>query len=719
MSVARARSVLGLALVAAAALGFFAWRRGNASAPPAETEQVAPPSNAAGPRLADEREPTDAAPARESIEPANEAAAFESPSTSVVSPPDVPANRSLLRGRVVDARGAGLADAAVEVEAIELRAGGTTPSIAERFERALRTEADGGFELDVPERRALIARASTPGHAPAFASPVFGGEVLTLVLLDAGELEIVVRDGAGAPIEGAKVRAWNRDAQGATAWSSAARTDAAGFARIGDAPRARIALLASDPPRADARRNVDLSGEAKVRVELALADGLALRGSVAAAADGAPIEGARVGCDALGFAATDARGRFELAGIAPTMSAWGIGALHAGFAPTYLYVQIDGESGDRVLDFRLERAPALTGTVVDAGAHPVPGAEVLAAGRQPTKAFTGENSQVSTATDANGRFRIDPVHPRSRWTLRVRGPSGGEALVEAGPFAEGVEEIDLGEIALREAASIRGRIEGAGDPTALRVALRPNERDANRLRPPIALALPDPWGAFRFDRIVPGRYFVELRSADGDDEESARAVVEVELDAGELEELVLTAGRARIEGRVIDPAGRPAKRSALVVEALDGSGRVVAHAGLDRDASFALALPDAGEYTVVVLDRTLRYETEHVEGVRADGAPLRLRLHERTGGARIAGRLLRADGQPVSDVTVSFRNAESFEPLGRVAVPDASGAFEIRGLEEVPYFVEVVDFEGRYVEPPARVVQPHDDAIEIVLEARS
>jgi hypothetical protein len=69
-------------------------------------------------------------------------------------------------------------------------------------------------------------------------------------------------------------------------------------------------------------------------------------------------------------------------------------------------------------------------------------------------------------------------------------------------------------------------------------------------------------------------------------------------------------------------------------------------------------------------------------------------------------------------LTVAFRNAETLEVLGRVAIPEASGAFAIEGLENMPYLLELTDFDGRYAPEDAHLVRPGDAPIEIVLEPR-
>lgn len=641
---------------------------------------------------------------------ANAVAPVEEPSAPGPEPPVE--DRGRLRGSVADGSGAAVGGARVEVLPLRLADTGTVSFAGAEA----RTATDGRFELNVPERAPLLVRAERNGFAPAWKSPVFGGQDVRLVLGEAGRIEVLARSEEGEPIASARVSVWCDGGPGVTSFRSESETDESGTAAFEGVPRASVSVLARAPPRAHARRRVDLASDSEVRIELVLARGRAIRGRVTSAAGGLPIAGARVGSKALGFAIADAEGRYEIAGIAPTASSWGIGAVAAGFAPRFLYVEVS--QGDVELDFGLEVGVALTGRVVDGAGTAVPGAAVAAGARLATAAFTGETLTLEAFSGPDGRFAIDPVHPQSSVFLRVVGPLGDVAERRAGPFLE-EKDTDLGDVVLSKHAGVFGRVEVASGAPAggFEVTLRPAPDAASAgARAPLARTLADPWGDFRFERVAPGAYLVELRAEESGE---ALAVRAVELAAGIREEVMLIAGRRRIYGRVVDASGRAIERSGIRALALDEGGSIVAHTQIKGDGAFVLPVPTYGEHELVLRDPSLRFEEERVERAVPDGPEIVVRLRPRTGGRRVEGLVRLADGRALEGLIVSFRAAESGETVGRVAFTDARGVFELDGLEDAPYLVEILDHAGRFEQAEPSLARPSGGPLEIILEERT
>jgi hypothetical protein len=623
-----------------------------------------------------------------------------------------PGDRTRITGRVLDEAGAPIGAALVEAhEFSRARSSRARPS------PQVHTDVDGRFVLVVTERTALRVQAVADPYAVTWRAPVFGGEEISLVLRPVARIDVRVTLLDGAPASGARVRVANRDGERAAAWRAEIETDAAGRGVFQGAPRARLSLSASAPPQASDSTIVDTSEVTEVLVELVLRRGLRLHGSVLDDVAGIGLAGARVGCDALGHVVTDAAGRYELTGIGASPNAWGIGALAGGREPVWRYVRIDDESGDVLLDFRLAPAPKLVGRVVDARGVGILGASVEALARVPTAAFTGEVCESRAETDAAGIFEIEPVHRASRIELRVETPAGGGARLTVGPFPDAPPTIEIGDVRTDSVGGVQGSVACAGVPDrrSARVLLRP--ASASGTSRAAATAALDPWCGFRFEVVPPGRYWVELHASSSNDAGLPLAMREVEVVPGAIADARLDVSSAWIHGLVVGADDRSLRNSAVRLVVRDGSGRTVAHGGVGKTGEFRLGVPGDGEHVIDLVDPALRHERERVERVRP-GESLRIRLRPRLGGGRVEGLLRAADGSSIADLNVAFRNASTLEAVGRVAIPDGGGRFVMEGLEDAPYLVQIVDFEGRFEPGPALVVRPGGTTLDIVLQPR-
>lgn len=704
---------LAAAALAVVLLAVFVYLR--VSAPSAGTGIDPAAVSTARDEAAQPAAPSGDTPARTSVATESAARIHADPAVARV-PSEAPADRTRILGLVVDEAGAPIPDARVEAHS-------ATVAGAPRAQQ--NTDPEGRFVLVVPERTALRVRASAGGFGVAWRNPVFGGEELTLVLSRPARLEVLVKLPDQTPAVGARVRVASRDGDRISSWRIDGETDAEGRVVIADAPRARLSVSANAPTSSAANARtaapastiVDTSENPTATVELVLRLGLRLHGTVLDAADGAGIAGARVGCDALGHAVTDAAGRYELGGIGASPNSWGIGVLAVGQEPVWRYVRIDEESGDVELDFRLGLAPRLTGRVVDGRGAGIPGAVVEAEARVPTVAFTGETCSFRAETDPAGRFELAPVPRAARLVLRTVTPTGARAELAVGPFPGAEATIDIGDVRVEST----GVVSGDADCAALqnirdaRVVLRPaSASGTSRVTAVVAL---DPWCGFRFEDVVAGSYWVELHASSSTDASPPLAMREIELSAGAAIDVDLDASRAWIQGVVLGPDDRPVRRSAVRLVVRDESGRTVARGTLGRDGEFRLGVPGDGEHRIDVFDPALRLETEHVERARP-GEDLRIRLRKRVGGGRIEGLLRAVDGSSIAELNVSFRDAATLEAVGRVAIPDGTGRFVMEGFEDAPYLVEVVDFAGRFEPRAAELVHPGGPTLDIVLQPR-
>lgn len=194
------------------------------------------------------------------------------------------------------------------------------------------TEADGTFLLEGLDPGSYDVIATDDDHAPASARSVaIGATGVTLRLGDAGSIRGVVRDAAGRPAPAFSVIVTRPrgplekepiatrsflDADGRYEVEGLAPGDyEVVAAALGSAPSAIAKAAIPDPPGAP------------ITLDLSLSKGVALRGTVTDRETKQPIAGARVsvegvlegaaGVPLLASAVTDAKGAFDLQGLAP------------------------------------------------------------------------------------------------------------------------------------------------------------------------------------------------------------------------------------------------------------------------------------------------------------------------------------------------------------------------------------------------------------------
>jgi protocatechuate 3,4-dioxygenase beta subunit len=218
---------------------------------------------------------------------------------------------------------------------------------------------------------------------------------------------------------------------------------------------------------------------------LALPRSAALRGSVVDA-QGAPLSGAAVFAlpdlagssepplgAALGRAATDGSGRFELRPLRAG-GFYEVRAIRPGYLPASVKVSAPAAARDApLLKIALSPARAVRGRVQDTSGRPVAGAEVRltparspGARRSPEKREEPEEGDGSFAshTDLQGRFSIAQA-PAERMDLTARQRGYATGHVAGLRLPQGTGPADLGTIILQFGARLQGRvIDRAGKP---------------------------------------------------------------------------------------------------------------------------------------------------------------------------------------------------------------------------------------------------------------
>jgi hypothetical protein len=260
------------------------------------------------------------------------------------------------------------------------------------------------------------------------------------------------------------------------------------------------------------------------------------------------------------------------------------------------------------------------------------------------------------------------------------------------------DAVDLGDIALPEAASIAGTVEGPeGEPQAGAVVdLWGSNRDALRLaRAPAGPAPPargvqaraDDRGRFAFADLPPGDFTLRARH----NRSVASDPVAVSLETGEHRRgvrIVLANVGLRIEGKLTRSDGRPvagAVVSAAPESALDGvtwpAGAPAALSG--SDGKFAISGLAAGAHRVRVdlanpgkggnpPDAGDLAPITYWDGVEPGSRALDLAI---PAAARIRGKIIGAGGAPAGECDVAIATQLYSAPRKRA---DAEGRFELK-----------------------------------------
>jgi hypothetical protein len=411
-----------------------------------------------------------------------------------------------VEGRVVDARGQGLAEA--EVVAVPDRLPGAQAVLA-------RSDAEGHFRARLRGVENLLF-ARKPGHGSSHAlelrSSAREEHEIELVLPDgARPVRGVVVDGAGRPVAGAEVlvQTWApRPTAGAVAagaierWPRA-RSAADGRFFVAEVPLGPFSGVARAPGFAPSFFDTQLQTEDQDReVLITMERGAGVRGRVVDD-QGAPVAGALIEAEpgtALGplHAWTDRHGNYLLSGIAVGLLVPArrltVLASHrrAGFAGAELELDPDATA---VWSPTLRAAGTIAGRVLRADGSPQPGLRVRAwavGARAPSPVVSDDEGRFSllAAADLPHEIAIETIFPFAEIARRSDVRPGGEDLA-----------IVVADTAW-PSAYVSGRLlrpEGyEAEPVRLRLS-----RDTPIFGAPIGVGTD---GSFRLGPLVPGTY---------------------------------------------------------------------------------------------------------------------------------------------------------------------------------------------------------------------
>lgn len=538
------------------------------------------------------------------------------------------------------------------------------------------TDDDGAWTIPRLTGGRYVLTASAPDYLPGLrtdlalraGSPNPG---LDLALARGGHpLRGTVSDVSGGPIEGAVIRI-DREGDG-----NAFDLSRASYPAISDADGRFVVHVPDGVYQVDAwhadytgdSHTADVDGGPRT-VALRLIPAGAIEGTVRAAQDGAPVEGAIVteGDGGLGGdgAVTDAAGRFRLAHLRPgAHKLTAVAAGHAAREPVTVELGI-GESATDV-EIRVDRAFKITGFVVpkDDPKRSLSGVMVGAYSLQPMRV-----SLANGPSEVDGYFEVYGVKPGT-YTL---GSVAEDALPEilGGPTVT-IDKADaLGVvIQLDRGVELKGRVDPP-QPATITLTLAEEEPGflsmlAN-LGNMFVRSRADGRGEFTLRPVKPGKLRVVADGLDG-----SHGQVDVDVGARGLDGvLVALEPRASVSGRVVDVAGNPLTRGSVEYQPRkrkdDGvffslSARSRDRAPIGEDGTYTLRGLDGGEYEVRVLDRAdnvVRWAdtTANYQPVRKTiSAAVANPGHDLTVELRdgvLRGTVVDPDGAPIADAWVT------------------------------------------------------------------
>ncbi|MDB4967429.1 MAG: hypothetical protein JWN44_3118 [Myxococcales bacterium] len=550
-------------------------------------------------------------------------------------------------GRVSLDDGSPVAAAHVELGSVLSDAGVLAPLVRT-------TRADGRFDFGgVPPARYTIA-ASAAGHSPEVIGvdtrdPTTSTDQLQLRLGDCiASIYGQVNDASGGTIAGARIcYAPTRDLACAT-------SDEAGrFSACLSPQQTHVAVSARGYGAIHER--VEGKGR-RVKRDFSLSPEAIVSGRVVRADDGQPVAGANVRALSVGWGqrypapaatSTDAEGRFTLSGLAPGRHR--IAALAERLASSDAVDILVGAGRTTAnLVLRVVAESRVRGIVVDGG-QPVAGATITLAARGSPKLLG-----IDAVTQADGSFVMEPVR---HGTAPVH-VEGYELIAPATIVVDKAEVTGL-KVAVASLASIAGKITREGKPVSgahvfYTDRLEPvvSDVDGNYL---IRGLLAETYELWATDDVA-GAFGTGPKVTVGKAEH--RTGIDIDLPcAGSISGVVVeedgtpAAGLTTSFGAIhSDDVGSDvtAPDGSFVARSLRGGDDYQPTIRVSGRSRIRLQPTEAGFPTV-----SLKDGASHVTGVR---------IVIRRAHLAIEGRIVDADGEPVSDATVSAVRADGDEP---------------------------------------------------------
>lgn len=407
-----------------------------------------------------------------------------------------------------------------------------------------------------------------------------------------------------------------------------------------------------------------------------------------------------------GTTRTSSSGRFRMTVLA------GLGhdlrLSKTGFAPASAEVP-PLAPGRPAADLRLVLRKGRTafGRILTQDEKPVAGAEVVLSltptgdrmGLRLMRTMAVEAAGLEAVTAADGRFEIRDL-PAGTYELTARGRGYAAITVPGLAIPEGAGSTDLGTVLLMPGVAVEGQVvDPEGRPvsgaevsvseagSSMRAVLRQHVDP-----PPPILTGPD--GFFRIEDRRPGETLNLGAYRAG---YAAAGVPGVQVPSDKPVRIVLQPTSA-VEGRVVDPDGRPIAGATVFAFASDpmrmGRFRFDGPSGpgpatSDEDGLFRVEGVEPG--TIEVRAAAAGYQAAQIKNLEArPGQDLKGVEVVLSPGAVVEGRVLSPSGRPVAGARVAVAELESrggqFNPSG--AISDGEGRYRMDGIAPGPRAVE-------------------------------
>jgi protocatechuate 3,4-dioxygenase beta subunit len=425
-------------------------------------------------------------------------------------------------------------------------------------------------------------------------------------------------------------------------------------------------------------------GGAAEAVEVRLSKGGVISGRVLESRTGRPVLDATVRAELSGGgagpmirigggqseneAATDAEGRYEIAGLAP--GTWTLTASHPDWSESTASVEL--KDAPVSAELRLGRGGSIGGTVTAAG-RPVPGAQVgLAPAGEAGFSRSGPfGSDQGSLTDEGGRFRFDRLPP-GRYTVSAALRSQSSTPVEVVLTGEETQDVAL---ALAEGAVIRGAVSGLADAALGGVSVSASGPDQFFANTRTAAD-----GTFELAGVPEG--MIQLTANAGDfltRSRSAGTTVTIAPGQAEATAEILFEDGYRVDGRVTR-GGRPVPE-AMVFAAPEGGSRRRASAQTDESGAFLLEGLQEGEYTIVASASRQPAPIRRKVTITGD-----MTVDLEAPPARIAGAVIESGtGRPLGEVAVRIDDEGGGIRFVTSATTDSTGRFSFEDVEPREY----------------------------------
>ncbi|MEO7092560.1 MAG: carboxypeptidase regulatory-like domain-containing protein, partial [Polyangiales bacterium] len=338
-------------------------------------------------------------------------------------------------------------------------------------------------------------------------------------------------------------------------------------------------------------------------------------------------------------------------------------------------------------------ARSITGFVVerDAERHGIANVQVFAVRDGAPMAMP-----TRATTDGAGYFEVTGL-PAGAYRIMATA-AGFAPSVGAQPVAISDRTVADTIVVLERGVTVRGTIATSGHPV---VRLAPSSPTVEQsIRAALTTAVVDARGNFTLSGVAPGRYVVSATTF----EQRGESTIDVGATPMTAVRIPMAA-RPAFTGEVLDDTGD--QLDGVLVQAspgrsLDPFAAMFTTVRTDEHGAFRIVGLAPGDHDVRVYDatgqRAWAKETKRPFKARSVTVPATETLVVASGGAKISGTVVGADGKPIVDawIEVRARTAHHTPEMfpARPLLTDAAGHFEITGVFGDQLRIDAVSTDG-------------------------